>query len=229
LQAPDTPERGQLLDALWRAAQGSERFLVAEPFAAPFTELPAERGRLRLAPSAARALLAAGRPIPAARWYSLLRADAAADPQARADLVALTPLFALAGFGGSDAVPDFDSEAMDAWLAATPDGQAKAAPLLALLAGIGAPVPEAAWQRLLLAPGQGPTPAPPAPYWRALESAAAERRLGETVLLALHLLGGQPEAAHPEALAAALDGLRAVGLHQEARAIAIATALQMGL
>jgi hypothetical protein len=228
LQAPDTPERGQVLDALWRAAQGSERFLIAEPFAAPFAELPVERGRLRLAPSAARALLAAERPIPAARWYSLLNADASVDPQARADLVALTPLFALAGFGGSDAVPDFDSEAMDAWLAATPDGQAKAAHLLALLEGIGVPVPATAWQRLLGSPGQ-PTPAPPAPLWRALERAAAERRLGETVLLALHLLGGQPEAAHPQALAAALGGLRAVGLNQEARSIAIATALQLGL
>jgi hypothetical protein len=229
LPAQGTPERGQVLDALWRQAQGSERFLIAELFAEPFAELPVERGRLRLAPSAARALLAAERPIPAARWYSLLGADAAADPQAREDLVALTPLFALAGFGGSVAVPDFDSEAMDAWLAATPDGQAKAPRLLALLEGIGVPVPATAWQRLLASPAQGPTPAPAAPLWRALESAAAERRLGETVLLALHMLGGQPEAAHPEALVAALGGLRAVGLNQEARSIAIATALQMGL
>ena len=48
-------------------------------------------------------------------------------------------------------------------------------------------------------------------------------------LLALHMLGREPQAAHPEALGAGLRGLRAVGLDQEARAIAIATALQMGL
>ena len=229
LPGPGTPEGGQVLDALWRAAQGNERFLIAELFGAPFAELPVERGRLRLAPSAARALLAAERPIPAARWYSLLSADAAGDPQARDDLVSLTPLFALAGFGGSVAVPDFDSEAMDAWLAGTPDAPAKAAHLLALLEGIGVPVPETAWQRLITGPGQGPMAAPPAPLWRALDRAAAERRLGETVLLALHMLGGEPQAAHPEALAAALRSLRAVGLNQEARAIAMATALQMGL
>jgi hypothetical protein len=223
-----TQERGQVLDALWRQAQGSERFLIAELFATPFAELPVERGRLRLAPSAARALLAAERPIPAARWYSLLSVEAAADQQARDDLVSLTPLFALAGFGGSVAVPEFDSEAMDAWLAGTPDGQAKASHLLALLEGIGVPVPETAWQRLL-GPGQAPMPAPPAPLWRVLERAAAERRLGETVLLALHMLGREPQAAHPEALAAGLRGLRTVGLDQEARAIAMATALQMGL
>jgi hypothetical protein len=223
------PERGQLLDALWRAAQGSERFLIAELFATPFAELPVERGRLRLAPSAARALLATERPIPAARWFSLLSAEAAGDQQVRDDLVSLTPLFALAGFGGSVAVPDFDSEAMTAWLAGTPDAQTKAAPLLALLEGIGVPVPEMAWHQLMAWPSPGPTPAPPAPLWRTLDRAAAERRLGETVLLALHMLGGRPEAAHPEAVVAGLRGLRAVGLNQEARAIAIATALQMGL
>jgi hypothetical protein len=223
-----TPERGQLLDALWRAAQGSERFLIAELFATPFAELPVERGRLRLAPSAARALLATERPIPASRWFSLLSADALGDPQARDDLVALTPLFALAGFGGSVAVPEFDSEAMTAWLASTPNAQARAGHLLALLEGIGVPVPDAAWHQLIVW-GQGPMPAPPAPLWRGLDRAAAERRLGESVLLALHLLGGQPEAAHPEAVVAGLRGLRAVGLDQEARAIAIATALEMGL
>jgi hypothetical protein len=143
--------------------------------------------------------------------------------------VSLTPLFALAGFGGSVAVPDFDAEAMDAWLAGTADAQAKAAHLLALLEGIGVPVPEAAWHRLIAGPGQGPVPAPPAPLWRALDRAAAERRLGETVLLALHMLGGEPQATHPEALTAGLRALRAVGLNQEARAIAMATALQMGL
>jgi hypothetical protein len=224
-----TAERGQVLDALWRAAQGDERFLIAELFGAPFAELPVERGRLRLAPSAARALLVAERPIPAARWYSLVSGEAAVDQQARDDLVSLTPLFALAGFGGSVAVPDFDSEAMDAWLAATPDAQAKAGHLLALLEGIGVPVPETAWQRLIAGPGQGPVPAPPAPLWRTLDHAAAERRLGETVLLALHMFGGEPQAAHPEAVAAGLQALRAVGLNQEARAIAMATALQMGL
>jgi hypothetical protein len=226
---PEQPatELGQLLDALWRRAQGNERFLVADMFATPFADLPAERGRLRLAPSVARALLAAERPIPAARWFSLLNADAASDPQAREDVAGLTPLFALAGFGGSAAVPEFDDQAMAGWLAAAPDSEARAAHLLALLEGVAVPVPETAWHRLIAAPGQGM--APPAAVWRSLDHAADERRVGETVLLALHMLAGRPEAAHPEALAAALRGLRAVGLNQEARAIAIATALTMGL
>jgi hypothetical protein len=100
---------------------------------------------------------------------------------------------------------------------------------LALLEGIGVPVPEMAWHQLMAWPSPGLTPAPPAPLWRTLDRAAAERRLGETVLLALHMLGGGPEAAHPEAVVAGLRGLGGVGLNQEARAIAMATALQMGL
>jgi hypothetical protein len=88
-------------------------------------------------------------------------------------------------------------------------------------------VPATAWQRLITQ--QGPVPAPPAPLWRTLDHAATERRLGETVLLALYMFGGEPQAAHPEALVAGLEALRAVGLNQEARAIAMATALQMGL
>jgi hypothetical protein len=228
---PEQPAeaRGQILDALWRAAQGNERFIVAQLFAGPFAELPVERSRLREAPSVARALLAAERPIPAARWFSLLSADAAADPQVRADLAGLVPLFALAGFGGSVAVPELDGQAFAAWLAATQDGQANAAHLLALLEGVGAPVPASAWPQMIAWPDQGPLPAPPAAVWQTLEQAASERRLGETVLLALHMLGGRPEVAHPEALAAGLRGLRPVGLNQEARAIAIAAALAMGL
>jgi hypothetical protein len=198
-------------------------------FAGPYAELPVERGRLRVAPSIARALLAAERPIPAARWFSLVSADAAVDPLARNDLAGLTPLFALAGFGGSVAVPVFDDRAMAGWLAGNEDARSRLGLLLGLLQGIGLPIPATAWQQLITAQAQDAVPAPPAPLWGALEGTATRRQVGETVLLALHMLGGRPEAAHPQAVAAALRGLRAVGLDQEARAIAIATALAMGL
>jgi hypothetical protein len=218
----------ELLDALWRAARGSERFLIAEVFAAQFATLPVERSLVWAAPSSARALLAAERPIPASRWFSLLSTDAGND-EARDGVVRLVPLFALAGFGGSDAVPEFDQAAMTSWRLATQGADAKAGHLLALLDGIGAAVPASSWHQLILLPAQAPTAAPPVAFWHGLESASAEGRLGETVLFALHMLGGQPEAAHPEALAASLRALRSVGLNQEARAIAIATALTMGL
>ena len=229
LEQSSPATRAELLDALWRGARGSERFLVAEVFATQFATLPVERSLVWAAPGSARALLAAERPIPASRWFSLLSADAGNDERARNGVVRLVPLFALAGFGGSDAVPEFDQAAMTGWRLGTPDADAKAGHLLALLDGIGAPVPESAWHELVVVPAQAPTPAPPVAFWHGLDAAAAQGRLGETVLFALHMLGGQPEAAHPEALAASLRALRSVGLNQEARAIAIATALSMGL
>ena len=229
LPGEQVSERGQLLDALWRRAQGYERFLVARLFAQPYAELPVERGRLRVAPSLARALLAAERPIPAARWFSLVSTDAGIDPLAGDDLAELTPLFALAGFGGSVAVPVFDDRSMAGWLAGNEAALAQLGPLLGLLEGIGLSVPATAWQQLIVAPVPEAVPAPPAPLWGALAGAATRRQVGETVLLALHMMGGRPEAAHPQAVAAALRGLRSVGLDQEARDIAIATALAMGM
>ena len=67
--------------------------------------------------------------------------------------------------------------------------------------------------------------APATVLWRGLEQAAAERRVGDTVLFVLQMLNGRPETAHPEALVACLRALSRVGLGRDARAIAVATAL----
>ena len=222
-------EQAALLDATWRATSGDERALVAAALAPQLTELAPERALLAVAPGAARALLAAGRPLPAARWFSLLSAESGRDSAAGRELAALMPLFALAGIGDSDAVPRFDQRAVGAWRAARPDADAKAERLFALLDGVGSPVPDAAWWQQLEAPLERPASVPVSALWRSLERAAAERRLGETVLFALHMLNGAPAAAHPEVLTTALQALRAVGLDREARAIAVATALGMDL
>ncbi len=218
-----------LLAATWQAAKGDERFLVAPLFAARFADLPVERSLLAVAPSAARALLAAARPLPAARWFALLNAERARDSRAQREVAALTPLFALAGIGGSEAVPKLDEAAVAAWRQATPDEAAKAERLFALLDGVGAPVPGPVWSQELRPPLQRSMSVPAGALWRGLDRAAAARRLGETVLFALHMLNGAPAAAHPEVLAASLRALRAVGLDQEARQIAVATAIAMDL
>lgn len=228
---PVASARAELLDATWRAASGRERFLIANIFAQPFAELPIERGLIWAAPSAARALLAAGRPLPATRWFALLGSDGST--RARGAIAGLVPLFALAGFGGSDAVPEFDADLMAAWrLAAVQEAgiQTRAESLLALLDGVGAALPDDAWAQWLEPPLSARSFAlPPAPIWRGLERAANQRRLGETVLYVAHMLRGDPQAAHPEALLASLRALRAVGLEQESRAIAVATALSEDL
>ena len=132
-QAPQ--ERARLLDAVWQAATGQERFLIAAAFASPFGELPPDRALLPVAPSAARALLTADRALPAARWFSLLSGESGRDGAAGHEFAALTPLFALAGVGGSDAVPALDQGALGAWRAARPEAGAEAARLFALLDG----------------------------------------------------------------------------------------------
>jgi hypothetical protein len=221
----DPLARAEVLDAAWRAAGGAERFLVAEVFAAPFTELPTDRGLVGMAPSVARALLGADLLVPAGRWLSLLTTEAREDAQRRSAVANLAPLFALAGIGGSDAVPRLDPAAVGAWVPAATDGEVPTERLFALLEGVGAPIEAEAWERLLPAHAGRQEPAPASALWRGLERAAADRRVGESVLYALTMLNGRPQAVHPEALVACLRALRRVGLDRDARAIAVATAL----
>jgi hypothetical protein len=134
-------------------------------------------------------------------------------------------LFALAGVGGSGAVPRIDGARIEAWRQATNADEAAAERLFALLEGVGAPLGPGAWRALLTGYHQRQQAAPATVLWRGLEQAAAERRVGDTVLFVLQMLNGRPEAAHPEVLVACLRALGRVGLDRDARAIAVATAL----
>ncbi len=219
----------RLLAATWQAAKGDERLLVAEVFARRFADLSADRSLLEAAPGAARALLAADLPLPAARWLALLNDERSRDSRAQREVAALAPLYALAGIGGSQAVPELDEAAVAAWRAATPAADTKAERLFALLDGVGSPVPGPVWWHELAPPLQRDASVPAGALWAGLERAAADKRRGETVLFALHMLNGAPAAAQPEVLTASLRALRAVGLDHEARQIAVATALAMDL
>jgi hypothetical protein len=222
---PDPVVRGELLDATWRAASGAERFLIADTFAQPFVELPVEPQLAGVAPSVARALLAVGRPVPAVNWLSLLTAELGQDARSRPAVAGLVPLFALAGVGGSDAVPRIDGAAIEGWQMATSADAAAMERLFALLEGVHAPVEAQPWRDLLPGHAERRVVAPASVIWRGLERAAAERRVGETVLYVLHMLNGRPQETHPEALVASLRALSEVGLGRDARAIAVATAL----
>jgi hypothetical protein len=225
LKEADPAVRGAVLDAAWRASSGAERFLVAEVLAEPFVELPVEPQLASVAPSMARALLAVDRPVPGVSWLSLLTAQLGPDARSRPAVAGLVPLFALAGVGGSDAVPRLDAAAIEAWQLAATANAATTERLFVLLEGVGAPVETAYWRDLLPAHAQRQAAAPASALWRGLERAAAERQVGETVLYVLHMLNGRPEDVHPEALVACLRALGRVGLDRDARAIAVATAL----
>ena len=65
---------------------------------------------------------------------------------------------------------------------------------------------------------------------RLLSHAATDKRVGESVLLSLVMIGeGGPAQAHPIALSSTLSALGAIGLEREARALAIEAALAAGL
>ncbi|MDH3916703.1 MAG: hypothetical protein OEU25_00860, partial [Rhodospirillales bacterium] len=79
-------------------------------------------------------------------------------------------------------------------------------------------------------PGISAQPLPNAALLYALKEASEMRRLGETVLLVLLVLGEEgPAQSHPMALNAALSGLMQAGLEREARALAIEAAIAKGI
>ncbi len=231
----ETPaERAALLDAIWRAG-GAARSACWSPrcWAGRFADLPVDRGLAPVAPSAARALLGADRQLPAARWFSLLQDEVRSDSRPRRELATLAPLFALAGIGGRDAVPDLDETAVAAWHAAAPAAGDKAERLFALLDGVGSPVPDRAWWQELEPPLHGSASVPASPLWRGLERAAAAKRQGETVLFVLHMLNGAARGrpsrgADGRAARAARGGPRPRGAGDRGRGRARAGSLMPG-
>jgi hypothetical protein len=66
--------------------------------------------------------------------------------------------------------------------------------------------------------------------WTALHQAAVAGRVAETIALAAQALGGEgPAGAAPQTLLAVFDALRAVGLDESARALALEAAIAAGL
>ncbi len=185
------------------------------------------------AADAGRALYAVGRYEQASAWLMLGRQEALINPQAGTAAASLWPYSRLAGGA-----------------ALTTDGTLAA--WRALRAGMGAgggdvglhrgqTLLRAAFQALgewdplswgqIAAEGEVANRiAPNAALLYALDEASESRRIGETVLLALIVLGAEgPGESHAYALSAALTALTRVGLETEARALAIEAALASGI
>lgn len=177
---------------------------------------------LAAAPEIIRALLAAGH-VPAARqWYGFVQeAAAAGDARATFTQAQLWPLLVVA-----DQETPFSENAFDGWWQgqsqlAGADRSRRGALFMAVLEGLGEPVPQAFWGGLYDGADQADGSVPPLPVWRGLNAAGEAGRLGETVLLALVVLGdGGPAKVSPAALGDVLKGLAKVGLERDARALA---------
>ena len=183
-----------------------------------------------------RALYAAGHYEQANAWLALVQRRAASDPQAAAAVSSLAVYARIAGVGPPLA---WDGAAVAKWRQAqaanTPAGDT-AARLFAIFEGLGEPI-GGSWS--LIGQGgagggtAGGTPGAGSPdpaLWFNLGDGATNRRIGETVLLALYALGPDgPGGANPIMLSRAIASLRQIGLDAEARVIAIEAAIAAGV
>ncbi len=181
------------------------------------------------ATTAGRALYAAGRYEQASAWFMLGRQEGLINPQASTAAVSLWPYSRLAG--GAALTTDGN---LATWRAAREgvgdDIMGRRQTLLrAAFQALGErdPLP---WS-LIAADGEPVgRRAPNAALIYALEEASESRRLGETVLLSLIVLGeAGPGGSHAVALSTVLAALSRVGLEKEARALAIEAALANGI
>ncbi|KAA0681774.1 hypothetical protein DS843_08310 [Roseomonas genomospecies 6] len=176
-----------------------------------------------LAPGAARLCFALGRADQGKRWH-----DLALRSRPTAEVARLWPLAVIAlgppPGGGALGLAGWLDESLRG---ADSEARARVAGQLALLQAVGVAVPDEAWRRIAdpesdapATPGARPPTADPA-LWQRLTDASAAGRVGETVLASLLLLGNAgPVGAPPPVVARVVAALRAVGLDNDARAIA---------
>ncbi len=175
---------------------------------------------------AGRVLMAAGDGDAASAWYALARAQAPRDAEAARAALQLWPTLLLSGDAEAPTAADFD-----AWLAfreqdSDPDFLIDQMNLLLLLLdALETPIEPEIWDRALSYEVEQGAWEPAPVLDRALREAAGEGRLGETVLMALLLLGESgPDRAGLAAVETVVSALVSVGLKEEARAIALEAA-----
>ena len=181
--------------------------------------------------AAGRALFAAGDQEGAEAWYALASQEAPRDAEAARAAVRLWPLRLLSG-----EEIHLKATPFEVWLALrAEEGEravalARASWLVILADALGGQVDPEVWDRLLAEGRPMPAPAPMPALVQGLRLAAERGQLGETVLMALILLGdGGPAAAGLPTVGPVVSGLVSAGLGEEARAIALEAALAAGL
>ena len=165
----------------------------------------------------------------ASAWLALGRQEAIIDPQASAAVAALWPYSRLAG--GESLATNGNLEAWYAMREAA--GTAPPAGTTALLRSVFQALGELdpmTWSDIAARGDPAGRPIADAAFLYALEDATEARRVGETVLLSLILLGeAGPAGAHDLALGTVISSLSRIGLEREARALAIEAALVNGV
>jgi hypothetical protein len=233
--APIGPARLTALQALWN--HGRERggyATLARASAALVAQTPPSPEYRFAAADAARALLMAGERDAAAGWIRLVRAAQVGGDAAAA--TAAARIWLLATLAGIETGEARSSARLAAWRQALDASDARTAPARAVLGvallsglghlpggGAGVALPQTAFER------QTATLPHPA-LVTALHEAGIGGRAAECALLVVHMLGGEGAAGAPVyVLLSVLDGLRAVGLEENARLLALESAIASGL
>ncbi len=225
--------RAEALRALFALGRLDGDFALLALAASPLLkEMPAQREQAWFAADAGRALYAAGQSALAKGWLDVAESAAANDRDAAA--AALT-LWALARIADGDAGTAWNADKLAAWRGAAEAGkpeaaQARIAAALTLFDALGDPVIGADWQPLYKGPVAvtGTMPSPMA--WFGLRLAAAEKRVGLTVLHALAGLGETELAKqNPVNIGIMVWALKTAGLERDARAVALDAAIAAGL
>lgn len=232
----DPTLRAQALQLAWRLGRERGGFGTAARVNRD-TALAIEpaAGLAWFAGDAVRALLGAGEVKAASRWFDLARENASPDDaQAAATVLDAWPLIFMADPAYRTA---WDPGLVALWWTGLNEAglqeeerQENAALVLTLLEALGYEIDAADWQRLYEAPTTVTAYVPSVSLWRDFRDAAAHGRVGETVLLALLVLGdGGPAGANVTILGEVIAALSAVGLETEARAMAVEAALARGV
>lgn len=231
-QTVPTARAAVIQKAFELARTNGQLFLLVRLYRDLLKNIPVSADMAWFAGEAAKGLLALGERDAARPWVTLLRERQLRDQDAR---VSRDRLWALALLAGDERYRPDDAESMSAWLGALREGEAelayeRAGLALVLMQAVGMQIPEQYWHTLLQPPQRSPVLAPPPAYWPALENAARARRVGETVLLSILMLGPDGTlGADAVLLRDVVVALRTVGLEQEGRALALEAALVNGL
>ena len=228
LATTDGRRSAELLARLWGPAAGSPGFLpLARAAAAQVVAITPAVAYADFAADATRASIAAGRTVSAAVWHRVL-ADAALENAALATAWwQLEPLVALAT-AGSDSRAGWGAGAAVRWWNAMPAGvepaerAALADRAFMVLDAVGQTIGADGWALFHDAPRDIAVTLPNIGLRYGMRDAVRAGRTGEAVLLALIVIGeGGPSAANPVVIGSVIRTMRALGLADDARAIAI--------
>ncbi len=230
--------RAETLQRAWRLARERGGYATSVRVNLPaLLELQPDESLMFFAVDAARALLLAGKRDEARGWYDLVRTHAASGNELAANAEALLwPVFWFTDAEARKTAPAEVAKRIDAWRAAQTRVDAagverRSALLSTLLVSTGAQPQPALVEPLLSGKAERENAAMPnMGLWIGLGAALEAGHVGEAALFALASLGADGAAgAAPHTVALVLDALRAAGLDDDARALALETAIAAGL